>query len=436
MVDRSGTIPELDPTSIPGPETVSRRELKNGIILLARENFSSPSVVISGYIPSGSLVDPQKKAGLADLAISALMRGTKSRSFQEIYESIESIGASLQIGASKHSISFFAKSLAEDLETLLTLIDDILRNPSFPEKQVGRLKAEKLTSLAIREQKTGARANLAFHELAYRDHPYRLSTDGYLDTVADLTVEDLRTYHKTHVGPEGMVVSIVGGVESGKAMDAVEASLGDWKNSNFTPLPDLPELKKIEGLLRKEIFLEGKTQSDIVLGLPGPSRFEPDYLAAALGNNILGRFGLYGRIGDSVRDNAGLAYYAYSSLAGGPGPGSWRVIAGVNPANVEKAIDLIREEIRKIVTEEVTEEELTDNQANFIGGLPLQLESNEGVAGALVHVERYQLGLNYYQRYPELIRSITREQILETGKRYLNPYQLAIAVAGPKLMEG
>jgi zinc protease len=108
-------------------------------------------------------------------------------------------------------------------------------------------------------------------------------------------------------------------------------------------------------------------------------------------------------------------------------------VAGVNPANVEQAIDLINVEIERYVREPVTDEELRENQANFIGRLPLQLESNEGVAGALIHAERYELGLDYYQRYPELIASIKPGQILEIGKQYLDPKRMGIGIAGPEI---
>ncbi len=173
-----------------------------------------------------------------------------------------------------------------------------------------------------------------------------------------------------------------------------------------------------------------------MIGGVGPSRYDPDYLAAALANSILGRFGLMGRLGDVVRASAGLAYSVASSLAGGPGPGPWLVLAGVAPANVDRAIDLIRREIRRFVQDGVSPRELSDNQANFIGRLPLQMESNEGVAGALVNMERFRLGLDYFQRYPELVASITREQVLATSRRFLEPDLMAIAVAGPATAEG
>lgn len=431
MAKKNQSLPNLDLQTLPGPDTIQRKELDNGIVILVRENFSSPSVVISGYILGGSLGETAEKAGLSDFMVSALMRGTKTRAFQEIYESIESIGANLSIGSGKHNYAYFGKSLAEDLNQLLQLLSDVLRNPSFPEDQIGRLRAEKLTSLAIRDQNTGARAHIAFNKLTYDGHPYGQPGDGFPETIQELGVEDLRAVYHQRIGPKGMVVAVVGGVSAEIVLDLVESIFADWQNPDQAPVNELPSLRPIEGIRRNEVQLEGKSQTDVVLGVPGPSRYEPNYLAAVLGNNILGRFGMMGRIGSSVRVKAGLAYYAGSSLAGGPGPGAWRVVAGVNPSNVDKAIDMILEEIREFIENGVTEEELTDNQGNFIGSMPRQLESNEGVAGAIVHVERYGLGMDYYRRYPGLIAEITRDQIHSIANKFLDPENIAIGIAGP-----
>src|SRR3989337_729347 len=155
---------------------------------------------------------------------------------------------------------------------------------------------------------------------------------------------------------------------------ALEGRLWLWSGLWMRERQSMPSKATPAETIRGRVRLDGKSQSDIVLGTPGPSRFDPAFLPAALGNNILGRFGLFGRIGDAVREDAGLAYYAYSSLAGGPGPGPWQVIAGVNPANAEQAIDLTLLELKRFVDEPVTPEELGDNQANFIGRVPLELE--------------------------------------------------------------
>lgn len=431
MAELDFSLPKLDIRSLPGPDSVLRRELSNGIVILAKENFSSPSVVISGYLVAGSLGETRQDAGLAHLTSQALMRGTKERSFNQIFESIESIGARLSIGAGTHITLVQGKALAEDLDVLLDLLSEVLRNPTFPKSQIERLKGEQLTALAIRDQDTGSRAQLAFDELAYKDHPYSLPTTGYKDTIGDFTTTNIRTFHRQRYGPQGMVIVVVGAVEAEAAVSKVEEALGSWTNPRRVAPPDLPPIEKPSGLIRKVVYLAGKSQCDIVLGTLGPSRYDEDYMAASLGNSILGRFGMYGRIGDAVRESAGLAYYAYSTVSGGPGPGPWQVMAGVNPTGVEKAIDLIRTEIRRLITKRVSKRELIENQANYIGRLPLQLEANEGVAGALLHVERYSLGLDYYQRYPKLVGAVTRDDVIRTAKRFLDPDHLAIAIAGP-----
>jgi zinc protease len=154
-------------------------------------------------------------------------------------------------------------------------------------------------------------------------------------------------------------------------------------------------------------------------------------MSVSLGNNILGQFGLMGRIGDVVREQSGLAYYAHSSLSTGIGPGAWYVSAGVNPSNVDKAIDLIKQELKRYADEGVTAEELSDSQANFIGRLPLSLESNGGVAGSIINIERYGLGLDYYRQYADMVQAVTVDDVRESAQKYIDPERLVIATAGP-----
>lgn len=432
MPEKGKDLPTLDLKALPGPDDVLRHELPNGVVVLVRENFASPSVVFSGFLPVGSLQETRQEAGRAHLTAHALMRGTEKKSFHEIYSAVEAIGANLGFGAGKHSTSFQGKTLVEELDTLLELFSDVLRNPSFHEDQVTRLRSEHLTSLAIRDQDTGAMAQLAFKQLAYPHHPYGLPSVGFRDSVESLEPSDLRAHH-ARFGPQGMVLGLVGAIEAQAAVDLISRYFADWKQPQESAEVELGKVDPPVEFQLEHVPLPGKIQLDLVIGVPGPSRFDEGYMAAALGNSVLGRFGLYGRIGDAIREREGLAYYAYSSISGGPGPGPWQVSAGVNPANIDKAIDLIRSEIKRFITDGVTEEELAENQANFIGRLPLQLESNEGVAGALVHAERYELGLDYYQRYPELVAATTREEILDVSRRFLNPDRLAAAVAGPAL---
>ena len=417
-------------TSLPGPEDIHRSVLPNGITLLCRANFNSPSISLSGYINAGGLFDPDEKLGLADFAASALMRGTEKHSFDGLYNELESVGASLGFDSGVHTTGFHGRALVEDLHLLLDLLSETLRQPTFPEVEVEKLRHQLLTGLAIRAQDTSDMADLTFDEILFQGHPYARPEDGFPETIQAITRQDLADYHRRGFGPRGMVIVMVGAVEPKKALHAIGRVLGDWKNPDQVDAPVMPELKRLDETVRRHVKIEGKSQADLIIGTHGPHRTDADYMAASLGNSVLGQFGMMGRVGKSVREKSGLAYYVYSGLSAGLGPGSWSVSAGVSPANVKKAGDLIVKELKRFVKGGVTKEELLDSQANFIGRLPLSLESNGGVAAALINIERYSLGLDYYRRYPDLVKSVTPSDVLEVAQKYIDPDRLVFAVAG------
>jgi zinc protease len=418
-------------SSLPGKDDITRSPLANGLILLSRANFNSPSVVISGYIQAGSLFDPDEKLGLADFTASAMMRGSAQRDIQQIYDALESCGASLSFSAGAHTAGFSGRSLAEDLSLLLNTLAEVVRQPSFPGEQVEKLRAQLLTGLAIRAQDTAGMAALTFDQIVFANHPYGRPEDGYPETIQAIRGEDLADFHHRFYGPRGMVIAIVGAVEPQEAAEQVQRALGDWDNPQQPDAPPLPPLTPLQETVTRRVDIPGKFQSDLVIGVSGPARRDPEYLPVSLGNSVLGQFGLMGRIGDVVREKSGLAYYAYSSLNAGVGPGSWEISAGVNPDNVAKACDLIRGEIARFVEKGVTVEELSDSQANFVGRLPLSMESNSGVAGALLNIERFELGLDYYRRFADLVRAVTPNEVLQAARKYFHPERLAIAIAGP-----
>jgi zinc protease len=417
--------------SLPGPEDITRARLENGITILSRANFNSPSVTISGILQAGAIFDPNEHLGLADFTAAALMRGTARRSFQQIYEALESCGASLGFDSSTHTTRFYARTLAEDLDLVLELLAECLRQPDFPTEQVERLRAQLLTGLAIRAQDTAEMAALAFDELVYAGHPYSRPEDGHPHTIQAIRKEDLAAFHGQFYGPHGMIIAVVGGVDPALAVEKISTALGDWRNAGQPAPVELPPVRPLSERQQKKVVLPGKSQADILMGAAGPARRSPDYLAASLGNNVLGQFGMMGRLGERIREQAGLAYYASSGLSGGAGPGPWSISMGVDPANVERAIDLALQEVRRFTQEPVSDEELADSKANYIGQLPLSLESNGGVAAALINLERFDLGLDYYQRFSERINAVTKEQVLEAARRYLDPEHLGIAIAGP-----
>ena len=419
--------------SLPGPNDIQRVELPNGITILVRSNFNSPSLTISGYLPVGSLFDTDEKLGLADFATTSLMRGTQTRSFEQIYDSLESVGANLGFAAGTHTTGFSGRALVEDQGLVFELLADCLRNPVFPEDEIERLRSQLLTGLAMRAQDTGDMASMTFDRLIFGEHPYARPDDGYPETIKIITRADLVDYHSRCFGPRGLTLAVVGAVKAGEIIEQVNKVIGDWQNPQQAILPSIPDVRPLTKTVRQHIPLQGKSQTDLMVGVLGPVRRAPEYLAASLGNSVLGQFGMMGRIGEVVREQSGLAYYASSSLSAGIGPGTWEVSAGVNPANLEKALNLIIAELRLFTEKGISPEELRDSQDNFVGRLPLSLELNAGVVNALINIERHNLGLDYYQRYEERVRAVTPEMVLEAGRKYLNPDVLAIATSGPEL---
>jgi zinc protease len=417
--------------SLPGPEDIYREVLPNGITVLSRSNFNSPSVVISGFFEAGALFDPDEKLGLAEYTVLSLMRGTKKRSFDEIYNALESVGAGLGLNTGVHKSGFNGRSLAEDLPLLLDLLAEALIMPAFPKAEIEKLRAQLLTGLAIRAEDTGDMASMIFDNILFKGHPYSRPEDGFPETISRIKRDDLVKFHREHYGPRGMVIAVVGGVKPEDAVRQVKRALGGWQVRGQKETPALPPMKPLKKTVSKHHRIAGKSQSDLIIGTNGPMRRDPEFMSASIGNNILGQFGMMGRIGDVVREKSGLAYYAYSSLSAGLGPGSWEVSAGVNPQNVKKASDLILDELKRFVQDGVTPDELADTKANFVGRLPLSLESNGGVANALLNIERHQLGLDYYHRYEGLVNEVTADDVLSAARKFIDPDKLVIAAAGP-----
>ena len=417
--------------NFPGPATIARKALPNGVTVLSYNNPNVSSVILIGLLNCGSTMDPQDKLGLAHFTASMLSRGTTRRNFQVYHEELEKRGASLVFNCGTNNTSFNGKALAEDLEILFDLAADGLRNPAFAPEYFERMRAQLLAGLAIREQDTAEMASLLFDKHLFPGHPYGNPQDGDPDTIQAIRREDLLQFHREHFSPQDMIIVVAGAADPQRVFELAERYFADWTNPQKKAVnkPSFPAPPA--GLIRKHRFIEEKSQADLLMGGFAPKRTSADYLPVYLGNNILGQFGLMGRIGESVRSRSGLAYYASSSVNAWIDSGTWEFSAGTNPENLEKAIDLIREEIKRYVGAPVTPQELEDSKSNLIGRLPLSLESNAGLANAILSIERFNLGLDYYQRYADMINGITAEQVLQASQKYLDPDHLVIASAGP-----
>jgi len=411
--------------------TATRHVMSNGMVALIQRNPNSPSVSVRGDVAVGAANEPPEKNGLAVFTGAALIRGTAQRTFQQIVAETEALGATVNAGGGMHSSGFGGRALTEDFSLIIGILADMLRRPTFPAQEVERLRGQFLMSLRESEQETRTQASRVARALLFPpEHPYSRLTSGRIETVKSLTRDDLIAFQQQY-HPALTTIAIVGDVEPPAVIEALEQVFGSWEVSGAPPSRQLPSPPPLVGILRRDITMPSKVQSDVIWGVHGLSRTDPDYYIASVANMILGRIGLGGRLGDNVRERQGLAYSCGSSLDADVGAGPWAALAGVNPANVERAIEAIVHEIAMFRANGPTAEELNDARDFMTGSLALGLETNDGIAGTLLGIERYGLGLDYIARYPSIIRDISAEQIVDVARKYLSTEHYIVVVAGP-----
>jgi len=413
------------------PQTVLRQRLGNDAVVLIKENPTSPSVSIEGRLLAGAVNDTDATVGLASFTASMLRRGTHHRSFQDINAALDNVGASLGFSAGLNDMGFSGQALAEDFDLLVDLLAEILTEPAFPELEHQKLLGQTLTYLGILDNDTGYCADRAFMEALYpADHPYRRPPMGTRESVSAFRPEDLLRFYHEHYHPGTLVISVVGAIEADRVLQKLAATLGQWRApGNPRPLA-IPDATTQPQIVQKRVNLPEKPQIDMVWGVVAMPRTSSDYYAAMMGNFILGRLGLMGRLGDNVRDQQGLAYYVTSSLHMGMGPQPWSIVAGVSPEFVDRALASILYEVDRLGSEPVSDEELEDCRSYLVGALPLRLETNEGIANLLISIEEYDLGLDYLQRYPAIVNSVSKEALQQTARRYLTLDRYVVSMAG------
>ncbi|MDQ4044912.1 MAG: insulinase family protein [Chloroflexota bacterium] len=415
----------------------ARTTLPNGIVVLAQPRPGDPAIGGSISIEAGQNATHDMRPGIASLMADTLNRGTENRTFVEYNEAIDSLGAMLHIGAGRRSVNIDFHSLSEDLPTVLELASDVIQHPSFPEDELEKVRQQAITSLREDEDDTGSVAGDAMRELLYpEDNPSRLPLDGTIESVERFTREDLAEYHAAHVAPGVTTVTLAGGVASiEEAVAHLERAFGDWKLDTPETTPPV-SVDAPKALLRDDRTIAGKSQANLVMAYPTLPRSHGDYYALNVANVILGQLGLMGRLGATVRDEQGLAYHVSSSLSPGIATSLWTARAGVDPANVDRTIEGILSEVRRLRSEPVSEAELADAKTYIVGSLPLSLESLGGVTSLLQTIQRFGHGLDYLDRFPDIIKALTVADLHRAAQEHLDPDHVVIGTAGPGTMEG
>lgn len=415
-------------TARPGlsPERVV---LPNGVAVTTVETHAIPAVAISAVVQAGSVYDPPLLPGLAHFASRTLDRGTPSRSADAIAWELDSRGVSLAVTINRHVLSVTCQCLAEDFEPVLEVMADLLGHAQYPDDQVTGRRAEIVTAIRQDEENPAAMANEGLLRLLYPGHPYSTRPRGSVADAQHVTRDDLRAFHHRHVTPAGCSLVVVGDVDGGAVAGVAARAFDAWPAREPASLP-LPPVVPATTRQRLVVPMPGKPQADIAYGFTTILRADPSYYACWVMEVILGRYALGGRIGDRIREREGLAYYVFSALDANIVPGPLAFRAGVNPANVDRAIAIIDDELARFAAEGPTDKEVDDTKRYLIGSLPRTLETNAKIANFLQTAAFFGLGADYDRRMADLLRAVTRADVHEAARRWLDPSRAAVVIAG------
>ena len=358
-------------------------------------------------------------------------RGTTTRSADDIAEALDSRGISLGVTVTRHLFSFICTCLADDFTDVMSLVGEIILKPSLPEQQLATRKREVITMLRQDQDNPGVRATEALMELLYPPpHPYGRRAKGTLDVVERLTRDRLAELHASRFAPSEASIVTVGDVDPSEVYTVVDRVFGDWKTAAPQATPLSPVLAAASRR-RVDIPMMNKAQADIAYGFTTVRRSDPDYYACWLMNHAFGQYSMSGRLGDSIRERQGMAYYAYSTLDANIMEGPLLIRAGVSGANIDRAVASIDEEVAKLVTAGLTQQELDDSRRFLIYAMPRALETNAGIANYLQTAEFFDLGLDFDVRVPDLLRGVTLEHANAVAKKFLSTDRATLVIAGP-----
>jgi zinc protease len=420
-------------TSLPGPETIARRRLANGVTALAVTRPGLELAVTRATLTMAYPDEAEARAGFRALAAEGALHGNTRRSFERQNEETDALGLSLSASSDPDTITLSTASLGEDFSKALSLLTDAVLAPTFPEAEVDKLKGQFLTRLSEGEADSRRLAARLFHETAYpAGHPYRYPALGHPSDVGRAEAVALRRFYRARLVPDRLILAAVGGLDREAMLDALGEAFGRFTPPDApAPMTAAPAIGRPDRPAVVHRHLAGKSQTEILLGLPTISRSDTDYHPFVLADLIVGRLGLGGRLGDDLRDRRGLAYRVGSSFAPRLGPAPWSVSAGVSPSSVGAAVITIVGHLRRLVSEPVGPDELDTAVGYLTGVLPLSIETAEGLAKALVEMELYQLDPDYLQLIPSTYAGITADQVLAAVQRHLDPDRHILVVAGP-----
>ncbi len=403
--------------------------LPNGINVLVIENNKIPAVSVRMvFKDAGSFYDGEKY-GLASLTAEMLTKGTSKRSATEIAEEIDFVGGSINAGSDWDGSYISLSVLKKHLNTGIDILSDVAQDPVFADDELARVKEQRLSSILQGKDDAGHLSDKKFNKVVYGELPYSNPAEGTETTVKDIRREDLVDFYKMNYYSGNLIIAFVGNITKEEALKITEEKFSNLPKDGINRVNSF-KYSETGGI--KNVYVinkPGAVQSNLRVGHLGIPRNNPDYIAVTIMNTILG--GYFGsRINYNLREKHGFTYGARSYFNPHLYSGDFSVDTDVRNEVTDTSITLILGELNRMISEEVTDEELETVKNYMTGVFPLQLETANAVASRVINLKLYNLPKDYYSKYISAINALTKQDILDAAKKYIHPENITIVVSG------
>lgn len=411
----------------PADSKIVKSVLPNGLRVLVHEDKRLPLVSMAVVFRGGLLAETPEKNGLSQLLASTVIKGTRTRTAQQIAETIEHVGGSIGAGAGNNSFSVSVDVMRDDFALGMQILSDVVANATFPESEVALEKASQLAAIKAEDDQITAVARNLLKPLLYGNHPYALRGNGSPETVTNLTSADLKAFRdRLFVGRNG-VLSIFGAVNSKQALEIAKKDFGSLpagEQALVTPPVAPPLQASVETSAERQ-----KQQAVVMKGFLGTSIDGKDRPALELIEEASSDLG--SRFFNRIREKLGLAYFVGASNSTGLAPGAFVFYLGTDPKKVTLAKSEFNDEIAKLASEGLTQEELDRAKAKLLGSEAIRNQSTAALGALTATNELLGLGYDHDKVRKEEIGKVTLEEIKRVAQKYFRDGKSVEVVVGP-----
>ncbi|NQU74324.1 MAG: insulinase family protein [Candidatus Omnitrophica bacterium] len=396
---------------------IERFELENGLKVLLLEDRTLPIASLSMVGLGGLRTEDFKTNGISNLVSEVLLCGTNKRSEEDIFSHIEGLGAQLSSFSASNTFGLSASCLDKDLDLVLEVLSDVLRNPEFNQSKIEREKSVIKAAIRATEDNIYQSGMRTLKYVLFKNHPYRFQTMGRVSAVDGFMREQISDYYRTYYRPHNMVLAISGNINKKKVKEKINALLGRFEGR---PLVEInPPVEKNKTRPRKLSRDIEKEQSLVLLGYLGTTVDNHDKYALQVLSSALS--GINGRLSQSIREEKGLAYALDMRSIAGIERGLIIFYIGTTKENLEIAKNELFKEIETLRADGINDEELEFAKSELIGLHRIGLQRSQDVIMRAALDELYGLGFNNFREYEDKIRGVTKESVLQAARKYLNP---------------